>query len=149
MRLVSALSLVYSLAGAKLKSTEESNPAGEGLFASLKNLTATFIAIVHTRLDLLCTDLEEARERLISLLVMVFLSLFFLCVGVILLTMLLVVAFWDSHRLLVLGTLTGVFLIAGTVLCGLVMRTLKTMPRIFEASLAELVKDKQQIDLHR
>lgn len=118
----------------------------EGLLASIKNLTATLIDIVHTRLDLLCTDMEEERQRLVSLLAMAFISLFCLCVGVVLLAILIVVMFWDTHRLLVIGLLTGIFLISGLVLWGLAMHSLKTMPRLFAASLAELSKDRQQIE---
>jgi uncharacterized membrane protein YqjE len=125
---------------------EETTRTGEGLLTSLKNLAATLIAIVHTRLELLSTDLEEGRERLISLLVMMFIALFCLCFGIVLLAILIVVVFWDTHRLLVLCTLTGMFLVAGGVLCGLAIRALKTMPRMFEASLGELSKDYQQID---
>ncbi len=122
--------------------------AAVGLFSSLKNLTGTLISIASTRLDLLSTDLEEGRERLLSLLVMTFVSLFCLCFGMVLLAILIVVLFWDTHRLLVLGTLAGVFLTAGGILCGLAIHALKTMPRMFEASLAELYKDQQQIGTH-
>ncbi len=126
--------------------TEESNKVDVGLFTSLKHLTATFIAIAHTRIDLLRTDLEEERLRLMSLLLMAFVSLFCLCVGIVFLAILMVVALWDTHRILVLSAVTGIFLLAGAILCGLAIRTLKTMPRMFEASLAELSKDQQQLD---
>jgi len=120
--------------------------SGEGLFTSLKNLTVSLIAIIHTRLELLSTDLEEGRERFISLLAMIFVALFCLCFGAVLLTILVVVVFWDTHRLLVLGSLTGVFLMSGAILGALAIRALKSMPRMFEASLAELIKDHQEID---
>jgi uncharacterized membrane protein YqjE len=84
-----------------------------------------------------------------SLLVMAFLSLFCLCVGVVLLAIFIVVTFWDTHRLLVLGLLTGVFLLSGTILCMIALRALKVMPRLFKASLAELSKDQQQLDTHK
>ena len=125
------------------------NQTAEGLLNSLKNLAVTLIAIVHTRLELLSTDLEEGRERLISLLAMIFVSLFCLCFGAVLLTLLIVVIFWDTHRLLALGTLTGLFIAAGAVLGIMALRALKSMPRMFEASLAELIKDHQEIDTHR
>jgi uncharacterized membrane protein YqjE len=125
------------------------NQPAEGLLNSLKNLTVTLIAIIHTRLELLSTDLEEGRERLISLLAMIFVSLFCLCFGAVLLTLLIVVIFWDTHRLLALGTLTGLFIAAGAVLGIMALRALKSMPRMFEASLAELIKDHQEIDTHR
>lgn len=125
------------------------NPPAEGLLNSLKNLTVTLVAIIHTRLELLSTDLEEGRERFISLLAMTFVSLFSLCFGAVLLTIMVVVVFWDTHRLLVLGLLTGLFLIAGAVLGAIVVGKLKSMPRMFEASLAELIKDHQEIDSQR
>lgn len=121
----------------------------EGLLTSLKNLTVTLIAIIHTRLELLSTDFEEGRERFISLLAIAFVSLFSLCFGAVLLTILVVVVFWDTHRLLVLSSLTGLFLIVGAVLGAIVVRRLKSMPRMFEASLAELIKDHQEIDTNR
>ncbi len=124
---------------------EETNIAGEGLLSSLKNLTSTLVALVYTRLDLLSTDLEEGRERLISLLVSVFLSLFCLCFGVVLLAILIVVAFWDTYRLFALSALTGIFLLTGIVLCVKAIHALKSMPRMFEASMAELIKDQQHI----
>ena len=120
--------------------------ADEGLLASIKNLTATLIDIVYTRLDLLCTDMEEERQRLVSLLAMAFISLFCLCVGVVLLAILVVVIFWDTYRLLALGLITGFFLISGAMLWALAMYALKSMPRMFAASLAELSKDRAHIE---
>jgi len=125
------------------------NQPAEGLLNSLKNLAVTLIAIIHTRLELISTDLEEGRERFISLLAMAFVSLFSLCFGAVLLTILVVVVFWDTHRLLVLGSLTGLFLIVGAILGAVVVRRLRSMPRMFEASLAELIKDHQEIDANR
>jgi uncharacterized membrane protein YqjE len=136
------------LAGVRQALAQESNKVNTGLFVSLKNLSATFIGIVHTRLDLFRTDLEEERLRLMSLLLTAFVSLFCLCVGVVFFAIFMVVALWDTHRLLVLGSVAGVFLLAGGTLCVLAIRTLKTMPRMFEASLAELSKDQQQLDAH-
>ncbi len=125
------------------------NQPAEGLLHSLKNLTVTLIAIIHTRLELLSADLEEGRERFISLLAMIFVSLFCLCFGAVLVTILVVVIFWDTHRLLVLGSLTGLFLAAGAILGVLAIRALKSMPRMFEASLTELIKDHHEIDTNR
>jgi len=116
----------------------------DGLLGSLKRLTNTCIGIVHTRLELLSTDLEEGRERLISLLAMTFVALFCLCFGMVLLAILIVVLFWDTHRLLVLCLLTGLFIVTGGIIGALAIRALKSMPRMFEASLAELVKDHQE-----
>lgn len=116
-----------------------------GLFDSLKALAATLVAIAHTRLDLLASDLEEERAHLFSLLVLALVGLFFLGIGVMLAAMLLVAAFWDTHRLLVLGLLAGAFLAAGIAAWVIATRKARSKPKLFAASMSELLKDRQQL----
>lgn len=124
----------------------EETPAGErGLLDSLKGLVASLIAIAHTRLALLSTELEEERQRLLSVLVLLLVALFCLGVGVLLLALLVVVAFWDSYRLQALAGMTGIFLATGVAAFGLARHALRTRPKLFAASLAELSKDRQQL----
>ena len=124
---------------------EESQAAAGGLFESLKTLSVSLVGIVHTRLELLSADIAEEREHLITLLLLVQLALFFLGVGILLLALLIVVAFWESHRLLALGGLTGLFLLASVGSAWLAVHKTRTRPRLFEASLAELSKDRQHL----
>ncbi len=124
---------------------EESHAASGGLFESLKTLSVSLISIVQTRLELLSTDVAEEREQLTSFLVLVLVALSFLGVGVVLLAILIVVAFWETHRLLALAGLTGLFLTAGIGLGWYAMHRVRTKPRLFEASLAELSKDRQHL----
>ncbi|MHB1051949.1 MAG: phage holin family protein [Thiobacillus sp.] len=124
---------------------EESQAAPEGLFESLKTLSVSLVSIVHTRLELLSTDVAEEREQLTSFLVLVLVALGCLGVGVVLLAMLVVVAFWETHRLLALAGMTGIFLAAGVGLGWFAIHRVRTKPRLFEASLAELSKDRQQL----
>jgi uncharacterized membrane protein YqjE len=119
--------------------------SGTGLFESLKTFSATLIAITHTRLELLSTDLEEEREHLLSVLVLGLLALFCIGVGLVLATIFVVVAFWDSYRLAALGTLAALFVLAGAAAVGFVKHKLRTKPRIFAASLLELSKDRQAL----
>jgi uncharacterized membrane protein YqjE len=56
---------------------------------------------------------------------------------------------WDTHRLLIFGSLTGIFFIIGIVLCVLAIRALKAMPRLFETSIAELAKDQEQLEVEK
>ena len=120
----------------------------KGLLESLTVLAATLVAIAHTRLDLLSTDLEEEREHLLSLLVLSLVTLLCLGLGVVLATLLLVAAFWDTHRLLVLASLAGFFLAAGMAAWGFAIHKARSKPRLFAASLSELVKDRQQLTNH-
>lgn len=115
------------------------------MFESLKTLSSCLVGIVHTRLELLSTDIAEEREHLVLLLVMTLVALFCLGVGIVLLTILIALAFWESHRLMALGGLTGIFLAAGAGAGWLVMHKVRTQPRLFDASLAELSKDRQHL----
>lgn len=124
--------------------TEKTVGAGKGLFESLGTLGATLVAIVQTRLDLLSLDLEEERAHLFSLLMLALVALFCLGIGALLVTLLLVVAFWETHRLLVLGSLAGLFLTMGAAAWGYARHKAGTKPRLFAASMAELAKDRRQ-----
>jgi len=125
--------------------SEEKLGGETGLFDSLKRLAANLVAIVHTRLELLSTDLEEERARLTSVVVMLFVALFCLGVGVLLLALLIVVAFWETHRLLALAGVTTLFLGGGATALGCARHKLRTKPKLFAASLAELSKDRQHL----
>jgi uncharacterized membrane protein YqjE len=124
----------------------EKTPGGSrGLLESLSTLAATLVAIAHTRLELLSADVEEDRARVLPLLVMALAALFCIGVGVVLAAILLVVAFWDTHRLLALGSLAGFFLAAGVAAGAFALHKARTKPRLFAASLSELLKDRQQL----
>lgn len=82
---------------------------GKGLLNSMTTLVGSLVNIVYTRLELLSTDLEEDRQHLLSLVILSLVALFSLVIGVVLVAILLVVIFWDTHRLLTLTSLAGLF----------------------------------------
>ncbi len=104
------------------------------------------MAIIRTRLELLSIDIEEGWLRLISLLATAFVALFCLCFGVVLLAIFIIVLLWDTHRLLILGSLTGLFIITGILLYLRAARDFKSLPRLFESSIVELSKDQEQLN---
>ena len=125
--------------------SDNTQHSAEGLLSSLKSMTALLVAIAHNRLNLLSTDIEIAREQIFSVLMMVLVALFCLCFGALLLAIFVVVIFWDTHRLIALASVTGLFLGVGGICLWRVLKALKTMPATFEASLTELAKDYKQL----
>jgi uncharacterized membrane protein YqjE len=125
---------------------DESHAAAGGLFNSLKTLSGSLVGLVQTRLELLSIDIAEERVHLTQLLVLGLLALFCFGMGMVLLAMLIVVVFWDTHRLAALGGLTGFFLVAGAALVGFALHKVRTRPRLFQATLAELSKDRQHLN---
>lgn len=125
---------------------ESGQPEAGGLLASVKSMAANLLAIAQTRLELLATDVAEERERLTTLLVLVLLALFSFGVGVVLLALLIVIALWESNRLLALGGLIGFFLLVGALFGWMALNKLRTAPRMFDASISELQKDRDQLE---
>lgn len=112
-----------------------------GLFSSVKRLLSTVLAIARTRIELFSVEFEEGIERLVSLVFCAVLSLFFIGIAVILITILIVVAFWDENRLLALGLLAAFFSVIGLYTGSLFMRKARSRNRLFSQSLEELAKD--------
>lgn len=117
----------------------------ESLLSSLKNLISTGVSFAQTRLELISTDMQIARAQFLRLLVMVVLTLFFLFFGLVMLALLIVIYSWESDRMLVLSLLTTAFLAIGIILTVIVLRSLNTMPQLFEATIAELAKDRLEL----
>jgi uncharacterized membrane protein YqjE len=117
----------------------------ENLLSSIKNLVSTGISIAQTRLELISVDVQIARSKLIGLLVMIISALFFLFFGLVMLALFIVIYSWESDRMMALGLLTGTFLSIGLIFALLIMQSLRTMPKLFEASIAELAKDREAL----
>ena len=117
----------------------------ENLLSSIKGLASTGVSIAQTRLELLSLDVQIARSKFISLLIMIVCALFFLFFGLVMLALLIVIYSWEADRMLALGLLTGAFLSIGLILILLIVQSLRTMPQLFEASISELAKDHEAL----
>lgn len=120
----------------------------EGLFAALKNSVATLIAIGRTRAELLVTELEEEKFRLMSLWSKAIGAAFMLAVGVVLAIFCLAMAFWE-YRVVVFGVFAVAFIAGGLVLIGSLKRQAAEPSKMFRASLTELEADMAQLRRHR
>ncbi len=116
-----------------------------GLLASLKALLGTLLGMAQTRLELIATELEEERLHLGKLLLYGFLGLLFFGLGVIFLSLLIIAAFWDTHRLAAIIAVVVIYT-SIALICALgVQRQMKRRPKLFSATLAEIGKDRQAL----
>lgn len=112
------------------------------MLASVRALFSTLLGIAQTRLELLANELEEERLHLTRLLVYGLLALFFFGLGVLTLSLLIVAAFWDTHRLAAIICVTLVH-VGIAIYCVMSARHLAAhKPRLFSATLAEFDKDR-------
>ncbi len=123
----------------------DTNQAG-GVLDRLAKFAADLVAIAHTRLALLSTDIEEEREHLLSLIRWTLISLFFMMLGLLLVAFLLIVLLWENYRLSAIAGLAVFFLAAGAISWYAAKHKAKAKPRLFWSSLMELEKDRQHLD---
>lgn len=119
---------------------------GSGLFASVRTLLGTVLGIVHTRLELLITEIEEERLRLGKMLLYGFLALFFFGLGILLLSVLVIAAFWDTYRLAAIAVVAAIHLGVAYLFVECLRQQAKSKSKLFAASLAEFGKDRAALD---
>ncbi len=119
--------------------------AREGLYAAIKNSLATLLAIGRTRVELLVTELEEEKLRLMSMWSKAIAAAFLLAVGVIMAVFCLALAFWEQ-RVVVFGLFAVLFIGSALFLVASLRRQAGEPSKLLRASLSELQAD---VDLLR
>jgi len=122
---------------------QPSAPPGTGPVASLRALGATLFEVVATRTELAIVELREEGERRKEELVLAAVGALFLALGLQLVALLVVVLFWDTHRLVALGGVTALYLgIAAFAFLRLRAKA-AAAPPLLEATLRELAADRE------
>lgn len=116
-----------------------------GLLASLRRLLSTLLAIAQTRLSLLANEVQEETLRLRRLIVLAFAAVFFMALGVLLGTCYFILLLWENHGLAIIGVFALLYLGAGVAFGLYVYRGSLERTRLFQASLAELGKDRERL----
>ena len=112
-----------------------------GLFESLRQLLHTALSLATVRLELLATDLEIEKLRLIEVTLRALLGIMLLGLSLLLLIGFLLMLLWDGYRLPVLGVLTLLCLLGGLALLHAAKRRLRQGEPMFAATRAEFERD--------
>lgn len=121
------------------------SPQGRGLGASLQGLMATVLAIIHTRLELLVTELEEEKRRLLATVAWGAVGVLVGCFALAFAAVFITVLFWDSHRLLVVGLMTLTFGLISAWAMHRVKVLVRESGQMLSVTLAELDADRQAL----
>ena len=132
-----------------MSDTTEPTASKGGILDSVKNLAATLITMVQTRLEIITTEYEEERERLHSLLIWTMIALFSAILAVVLATLLVVVYYWDSYRLLSIVVMLSIFTISALVAWRVMRNKSRNKPRLFTATITVLTKDRLELTSRR
>ena len=112
-----------------------------GLIGSLRNLGATTLALIRTRVELVATEFAEEKERRKEMLILAVVGALFLALGLLLVAFFVVVLFWDNYRLLATGVVTLAYLGIGAWALVKLRRKIRESPPPFAATLAEFEND--------
>lgn len=118
--------------------------ASGGLLASLRQLLFTLLETAQVRLELLGTELEAEKRRVLDALVFAAVALVCLALGLVLLCGTVVLMFPDHLRFAAAGGLALLFLAGSMGLLGLARRRLRNPLGMFHASAKELARDRGQ-----
>ena len=121
------------------------SPGGrEGLFAALRNIAITLLAMGQTRLELLGNEIEIQKVNAIRMLLLAQAMLFCAALGVVLSVVLVALLLWEQ-RLVVVAVFAAAFLAAAAWCYRALVRTLSAQESAFSATLAELREDMRRL----
>ena len=130
---------------AALPQQDERAQSTTGLFQSFSNFAGTLIAIAHTRLQLLTTELQEEVRQVGAILLWAFIAAFTALLGLFLAALVFIFAFWETYRiaasLAMIGMFVGIAIFAVLVL----RKKLREKPPMLDDTLAELAKDRDNL----
>ena len=120
--------------------------ATDGIVQSGRRILAILVTMVRTRLGLLAVELMEEKSRIWLMLVLTALALIFASMALLMLSLLVIVAFWDDNRLLAIGALLVFYLAAAAVSLLVLRRKAKVGSPLFSHTLRELSKDTDELE---
>jgi uncharacterized membrane protein YqjE len=107
----------------------------------IRQVISMLVAMLHTRLELISIELEEGLIRLYVYFVYGLIGLFCAGVAISLSIFLVILLFWDEHRIAVLFCLISLFSAISILITIWLKAQILNSPGLLEHSIAELKKD--------
>lgn len=116
-----------------------------GLFQSLNNFAGTLVAIAHTRLELLTTELQEEVRQVGAILLWAFIAVFAAMMALFLGALAVIFVFWDTHRIAASLVMIAAFIAVAIGAAWVLVKKLRLKPPLLDDTLAELARDRDQL----
>jgi uncharacterized membrane protein YqjE len=116
--------------------------SGTGLRGALAQLGGSLLALLRTRLELVALEFDEERERTTARLVLSLVAVLFFAFAVFAASALVVVLFWETHRIAALCGITVAYLLVGCAAWWRLRVHQRDDAPPFAATLAELEHDR-------
>ncbi|MDB5803381.1 MAG: hypothetical protein JWN73_703 [Betaproteobacteria bacterium] len=115
--------------------------SARGLVANARRLLRILLTIMSTRLELFGVEVAEQGARIGALMALGVLALLFSIFAIALFSFGIAVVFWDSHRLIAIFGMAGLYALITAVACLMIRTRLQDHPAPFAATVAELKAD--------
>jgi uncharacterized membrane protein YqjE len=119
-------------------------PAAREVPHAVRGLFAAILDALRTRLDLAAVEFEIHLLALMRMLLWALGALACVILGFAFALVAVVVALWDTHRMLALLGGSGLFLAAGIALGYFGVRSMRARPGVLEGSLQQLAEDQRR-----
>ncbi|WP_298188118.1 phage holin family protein [uncultured Pseudomonas sp.] len=118
-------------------------PSSRG--SSPRRFASALLGLLQGHIALFAEELKEQQSHTLSLLVLTSLALLFGLLLIIGLSAALLIAFWESHRLLVISGLCAFYALGLLSASIALLQRIRNAPAPFSASLEELARDREQL----
>jgi uncharacterized membrane protein YqjE len=113
---------------------------------AMRSLARRLIGFIETRAQLAANEFEEQAVRFFEVAVWLLAALFLVGVALVMSALAVVLAFWETHRVLA-AVLVAALFFGGGALCALAARKLLAQrPRFLAATLGELARDRERVE---
>lgn len=111
------------------------------LIQTVGRIGTTVLAMARTRLALAAVEVQEEAQRLLGYVAWTLFAAFLGAGACMLVALFVIVLFWDSHRLLAIGAMAGLFALVAVAILLQVRARFASRPPLMAATLTELNKD--------
>lgn len=125
---------------------EPNRRVNPGFFDSLRRALATLIELAYTRLELVGVEIEATVRHSLNLLLWSIIAVFSATMSILMLVLTMLIALWDTHRMLAAGAITAFFASAALAAAFVVRHRIRTRPRLLATTIAELRRDAAALD---
>ena len=109
-------------------------------------MLATLLELVYTRLELVGVEIEAGVQRAASLLLWSIAAIFCASLAIVMLGVTVLIACWDTHRLIAAVSITAFFAMAGTAAALVVRHRFRRRPRLLASTVGELRRDAEALE---
>jgi uncharacterized membrane protein YqjE len=120
--------------------------SNRGLLGSATRMLAVLVSAAETRVGIFASELQEERVHLGRMLLIGGAAMFCLGLGIVLLSVFLIVLYWDSDRLGILGILTGLFFGLGVINAIVLAVLVRGQKRPLRETEDVLAKDRESLE---